>query len=277
MTTITPIGFVRNNASFTDKPGLIKQGISQIEIIDKYEKGLINITAHEYITVVFGLNLINEVHLIEKRKPKGEWGIFACRSQYRPNHIGVTNCKLLKCEGNIITVQGLDACNNSPVYDLKCPDTSEDEQRMIHNKILLKNPRHDIDYELRNDLYYPLVIKAAQLTGNITTNLKLGVIAGIDFVNQIKNIYGYYDVNSFQLIANCHSDIAKGANFVSGASLVMNNTFDNTHIQLVFIGKDAMYLFHLNDEKSQFIDDADPLNINIWDIKIVNFNYNKQE
>ena len=48
-----------------------------------------------------------------------EVGIFACRCPWRPNPIAITTVKLLKLDGNIITVRGLDAANLSPVLDVK--------------------------------------------------------------------------------------------------------------------------------------------------------------
>jgi tRNA (Thr-GGU) A37 N-methylase len=46
-------------------------------------------------------------------------GIFATRTPNRPNPIGLTRVRLLNIEGNIITVQGLDAFNGTPVLDIK--------------------------------------------------------------------------------------------------------------------------------------------------------------
>jgi tRNA-Thr(GGU) m(6)t(6)A37 methyltransferase TsaA len=59
-----------------------------------------------------------------KLHPKGNpdnplVGVFASRSPNRPNPIGVTRVKLLKVNGNILTVKGLDAFNGTPVIDIK--------------------------------------------------------------------------------------------------------------------------------------------------------------
>ena len=58
------------------------------------------------------------------RRPRGmedmhEVGVFAQRTKFRPNPIGVTAVKLLGIAGNVVKVRGLDALDGTPVLDLK--------------------------------------------------------------------------------------------------------------------------------------------------------------
>lgn len=46
-------------------------------------------------------------------------GVFASRSQYRPNHIALRLVELVEINGNRLLVRGLDAIDNSPVLDIK--------------------------------------------------------------------------------------------------------------------------------------------------------------
>jgi tRNA-Thr(GGU) m(6)t(6)A37 methyltransferase TsaA len=46
-------------------------------------------------------------------------GVFACRSPSRPNPIGLCVVELLKVEGCVLTVKGLDALEASPIIDIK--------------------------------------------------------------------------------------------------------------------------------------------------------------
>jgi tRNA-Thr(GGU) m(6)t(6)A37 methyltransferase TsaA len=46
-------------------------------------------------------------------------GVFSCRSPSRPNPIGLCIVKLTKVENNVLTVEGLDALEASPVIDIK--------------------------------------------------------------------------------------------------------------------------------------------------------------
>jgi tRNA-Thr(GGU) m(6)t(6)A37 methyltransferase TsaA len=58
------------------------------------------------------------------RKPRGREdmqavGVFAQRTKYRPNPLGITAVQLLGIEGNIVKVRGLDALDGTPVLDIK--------------------------------------------------------------------------------------------------------------------------------------------------------------
>ncbi len=46
-------------------------------------------------------------------------GIFATRSQLRPNHLGVSVVELLGRDGTVLRVRGLDAIDGTPVLDVK--------------------------------------------------------------------------------------------------------------------------------------------------------------
>jgi tRNA (Thr-GGU) A37 N-methylase len=46
-------------------------------------------------------------------------GVFATRTQFRPNPLGVTVVELMKIDGNALTVVGLDALNGTPVLDIR--------------------------------------------------------------------------------------------------------------------------------------------------------------
>lgn len=58
------------------------------------------------------------------RHPRGrsDWpavGIFAQRGKDRPNHLGVSRCRLLGVNGLDLRVGGLDAIDGTPVLDVK--------------------------------------------------------------------------------------------------------------------------------------------------------------
>lgn len=124
MINIEPIGYVKSDVKLqTDKHwGKIQ---SQIIIDKELVDGLIGLSLFSHIIVVYHLNearFIKEKHLI--RRPQGREdmpmvGIFAQRAKDRPNHIGITAVKLCSITDNIITVEGLDSINNTPVLDIK--------------------------------------------------------------------------------------------------------------------------------------------------------------
>ena len=46
-------------------------------------------------------------------------GIFAQRGKNRPNRLGLCTCKIMKVDGLVVEVEGLDAIDGTPVMDLK--------------------------------------------------------------------------------------------------------------------------------------------------------------
>jgi tRNA-Thr(GGU) m(6)t(6)A37 methyltransferase TsaA len=98
----------------------------ELEIFKKYEKGLKDISGFSHLIVLFVFHQAPGGRLFSK--PPGERsvkGIFATRSPHHPNSIGLTVVKLLKRDGNIIKVSGLDMIEGTPVLDIK-PYTTKD-------------------------------------------------------------------------------------------------------------------------------------------------------
>ena len=50
-------------------------------------------------------------------------GVFATRSPFRPNPVGLSCVELVglekTCEGTVLVVKGADLCDNTPIYDIK--------------------------------------------------------------------------------------------------------------------------------------------------------------
>ena len=218
--TIQPIGFVMNQGSIDDVPGQLKMLCSQIVVDAAFAAGLEAIEEHSHLLVLFGLDRISEIHLQEKLQSGDHCGIFACRSQFRPNQLGVTYCRLIRRDGNRLEVAGLDAADGSPVYDIKTPDTSEVDLEQMQQAILLKYPRHDIKYAIRNRLATLLWIKAGQCTGRLTAGLALGVMAALDFMLYLRETK--QSVDAFHILVSELSDTADALLFVCGISWSLN-------------------------------------------------------
>ncbi len=57
--------------------------------------------------------------LCRRRADAPRLGVFAQRTKYRPNPIGITSVELLAIEGSTLKVRGLDALDGTPVLDVK--------------------------------------------------------------------------------------------------------------------------------------------------------------
>ena len=48
-----------------------------------------------------------------------ERGVFATRAPCRPNPIGLSVVKLVRCEGNVLHLDGVDVLDGTPLLDIK--------------------------------------------------------------------------------------------------------------------------------------------------------------
>jgi tRNA-Thr(GGU) m(6)t(6)A37 methyltransferase TsaA len=99
---------------------------SEIHLNPEYAPGLQGLEGFSHVLVVFFLDRAQGFDLRKQllRRPRGmedlqELGVFAQRTKFRPNPIGVTAVRLLGIEGNIVRVRGLDALDGTPVLDIK--------------------------------------------------------------------------------------------------------------------------------------------------------------
>jgi len=120
---IRPIGFVKRSSSNEDIKD--KSLVSRIVFQKKFTKALDGVEEFSHVFVIFWLhNILNTRKTVLKVHPHGRAelpfvGIFATRAPVRPNPVGLTLVELVKCEGNVLWVKGLDALNGTPVLDIK--------------------------------------------------------------------------------------------------------------------------------------------------------------
>lgn len=120
---LEPVGFVQTKA--VGKKVKDKNIISRIVFHEKLTEALEGIEDFSHIFVLFWLHqMSDEDRTVMKINPRGRrdmplLGIFATRTPHRPNPIGLTKVRLLTVKDNVITVQGLDAFDGTPVLDIK--------------------------------------------------------------------------------------------------------------------------------------------------------------
>ncbi len=120
---LKPIGVVRTVAVGDEVKD--KTRISQIVIHSELAEALEGVDGFSHLIVLFWLHkILDEQRKTLKVHPRGRkdlplLGIFATRSMLRPNPVGLTLVELVKVEGNVLTVRGLDAFDGTPVLDIK--------------------------------------------------------------------------------------------------------------------------------------------------------------
>ena len=123
---LTPIGFVKTSTI----PEHVKkrQHMSEIVLRTDLTPALNGLDEFSHIFVIYWLHDVSaHQQRILKVHPRGRrelplLGVFATRTPLRPNPIGLTITELVGIDHNVITVQGLDAYDGTPVLDLKPVD-----------------------------------------------------------------------------------------------------------------------------------------------------------
>ena len=124
MINIQPIGFVRSpytNVSQIPKGcGARHEAEGVLEILPEYEQGLLDIEGFSHLFVIWVFHEVEGFELLAQPPTDDrQHGVFATRSPYRPNPLGLTVVRLLKREGRRLTVAGLDMLDGTPVVDIK--------------------------------------------------------------------------------------------------------------------------------------------------------------
>jgi len=119
-----PIGVVRNEIKEPRRDGWEKV-TSEIVVDESLAEGLDGLEEFSHILVVFWMHKVPAMRQpVCKIHPQGRAdlplvGLFATRSPYRPNPVGVSAPRLVERKGNVLRVVGLDAIDGTPVLDIK--------------------------------------------------------------------------------------------------------------------------------------------------------------
>ena len=118
----TPIGYVENEFEEWTAVDELLEAPMRIVLRSELEPGLLQLAAGDWILVLFHFDQIDEVHMqLYPRDDRSRplHGVFATRTQYRPNPIGATVAQIERIADNVLHVRHLDALNGTPVLDLK--------------------------------------------------------------------------------------------------------------------------------------------------------------
>ena len=121
---LRPIGKVRNSIRVLRREGW-DSVISEIVLKPEYVEALDGVEDYSHLFIFFWITRIPPSRRgMMKIHPKSREdlplvGIFATRTQYRPNPIGLTLVEVLGRKKNVLQVRGLDAIRGTPVLDIK--------------------------------------------------------------------------------------------------------------------------------------------------------------
>jgi tRNA-Thr(GGU) m(6)t(6)A37 methyltransferase TsaA len=124
MFTAQPIGFVSSPYQATGEVprglGANHQADGILKILPNFEPGLTDIEGFSHLIVLWEFDRSKGFELLgtppSDNRPHG---VFATRSPYRPNPIGLTVVELVQRDGANLNVRGVDMLDGTPILDIK--------------------------------------------------------------------------------------------------------------------------------------------------------------
>jgi tRNA-Thr(GGU) m(6)t(6)A37 methyltransferase TsaA len=124
MFTSRPIGTVnspyQNTGEVPKGLGAKHEALGTVKILPEFELGLTDIEGFSHLIVIWEFDRSTGFELLGTPPCDDQpHGVFATRSPRRPNPIGLTVVELLRREGPLLHVRGLDMLDGTPVLDIK--------------------------------------------------------------------------------------------------------------------------------------------------------------
>jgi tRNA (adenine37-N6)-methyltransferase len=119
-----PIGHIRSAYTEIDQipKGLGAEHAAEgsLEVLPEFEKGLQDIEGFSHLFIIWVFDRSETIELLGTPPTDNQpHGVFATRSPYRPNPIGLTVVQLLRRDGCSLILRGIDMLNGTPVLDIK--------------------------------------------------------------------------------------------------------------------------------------------------------------
>lgn len=124
MAEMRAIGLVRSPYSETAQIpkgwGAKHEADGVLEILAEFEQGLTDIEGFSHLFVIWMFHQAEGFSLLGTPPTDDRpHGVFATRSPYRPNPIGLTVVELIRREGPRLYVRGVDMLDGTPILDIK--------------------------------------------------------------------------------------------------------------------------------------------------------------
>ena len=124
MPAFQPIGLIHSPFTHRDQTPIQpyrSSAVGQVELLSEYEEGLQDLDSFSHVILVYHFHKAGSDFELSVRpflddEPKG---LFATRYPRRPNSIGLSTVRLVRREGRILHVDGIDVLDGTPLLDIK--------------------------------------------------------------------------------------------------------------------------------------------------------------
>jgi tRNA (adenine37-N6)-methyltransferase len=133
-----PIGVIRSKHTDPEKtpiqPVYCDGCQGRAEVLPEFAEGLRDLEGFSHIYLLYHFHKATGPRLIVKPFLQDiERGVFSTRKPCRPNPIGLSIVKLLRCEGNVLHLDHVDILDGTPLLDIKPYSARFDRMDDIRN------------------------------------------------------------------------------------------------------------------------------------------------
>ena len=122
--TYRPIGVLRSEHTVAGEtpiqPVYAKGCQGRAEVLPEFAEGLTDLEGFSHVYIIYHSHQAQPAKM--KVKPfmqDAEHGVFATRAPCRPNPIGISIVELVRREGNVLYIDGVDVLDGTPLLDIK--------------------------------------------------------------------------------------------------------------------------------------------------------------
>jgi tRNA-Thr(GGU) m(6)t(6)A37 methyltransferase TsaA len=122
--TYRPIGVIRSGHVAAEEtpiqPVYAKGCKGQAEVFPEFASGLRDLDGFSHLFLLYHFHLAGPAKLLVRPFLQDvERGIFATRAPCRPNAVGLSIVELVRREGNVLHLDGVDILDGTPLLDIK--------------------------------------------------------------------------------------------------------------------------------------------------------------
>jgi tRNA-Thr(GGU) m(6)t(6)A37 methyltransferase TsaA len=122
--TFRYVGVIRsehvNEEQTPIQPAFARGCTGQVEVYPEFEEGLRDLDGFSHLYLIYHLHRAGPAKLLVKPfLQDAERGVFATRAPCRPNAVGLSIVELVRREGNVLHLDGVDILDGTPLLDIK--------------------------------------------------------------------------------------------------------------------------------------------------------------
>jgi len=122
--TYNAIGVIRSGHVSAEKtpiqPAYAKGCKGRALVFPEFSEGLRDLEGFSHVYLLYHFHKAGPARLVVKPFLQDrERGVFATRSPRRPNPIGLSVVELVRCEGHVLHLDGVDVLDGTPLLDIK--------------------------------------------------------------------------------------------------------------------------------------------------------------